>query len=61
MIFVLPRSFGISQGVALLAALDFVAGYLCQERTPAALADEFIDAGNHFERKDDVRSSAQIL
>jgi hypothetical protein len=45
----------------LLEALDFVAGYLGQKCTPAALADEFIYAGIHVNRKDDARSSAQIL
>jgi hypothetical protein len=47
MILVLPRPLGGSQCLALLAALDFVAGCLCQERTPAALADEFVDVGEH--------------
>lgn len=61
MLFVFPRSLGGAECVTLLAALDFVAGYFGQERTPATLANKFVDGSNHIHRKDDVRSSAQTL
>jgi hypothetical protein len=60
-VFGLPRSGGFPQDLALPAELDFALGQLGQERAPAVLADQLIDVGDHVNRKDDVRSSAQTL
>lgn len=60
MIFVLPRSGRFSEGITLLPTLDFFARYLRQEGTAATPTGEFVDVGNHVNRQDDVRSSAQI-
>jgi hypothetical protein len=44
-----------------VAELDFALGELGQERTSSPFADQLVDAGSHVNRKDDVRSSGQIL
>lgn len=53
----LPRSGGFAQNGALAAELDLALGYLGEERTPAALADKFVDVGNYFNRQNDMCSS----
>jgi hypothetical protein len=45
-IFGLPRAGDVLQDFALKAELDLALGQLGQERTPASLADEFVDAGD---------------
>ena len=61
MILVFPGILGGAEGVALLAALDFVAGDLREERTAAPLADEFVDGGKEIDGEDYVRSPARRL
>ena len=50
MIFILPCALGGTQRITLLAALDFVAGYLGEERTAASLTDQLVDVGHHVNR-----------
>ena len=61
MIFGFPGSGGFPQDFTPPANLDLALGQLCQERTSRTFADQFVDAGNHVNRKGYVRRSAQIL
>ncbi len=44
-----------------MAELDLALGDLSKERTPAPLADEFVDFGNQLNRQDDLGSSDYAL
>ena len=61
MIFILPCARCGTQSITLLATLDFVAGYLGEERTATTLTDQLVEVGHHVNRQDDMRSSAQVL
>ena len=56
MIFGLPCPGDLLHNFALVAKPDFALGQLGQERTPAPLSNEFVDVGDHLDRKDDVGS-----
>ena len=61
MIFGFPCSGSFLQDVALAAKLNFALSQLGEKRTPASLADEFVDIGNHVNRQNDVGSPAQTF
>jgi hypothetical protein len=60
-IFGFPCTGSFAQHFALAAEFNLALRQLGYKRTPAPLADEFVDVGNQFDRKDDVCPSVNIL
>ena len=61
MILVFPSPRSVSKSLALAADHNLAAGDFSEERTPAPLADQFVDFGDQIDGEDDMGSAMECL